>query len=123
MTRFNRVAELEINLRNRNFSGYIGTLNIKNLRISFQITKSLSWSTNTASIQVYNLKSDKRAQIKDYGDEVTLYAGYAEDTGVQILFVGDTTKVSHLFEQPEIITTLECGDGERILNQRNLSVS
>lgn len=123
MTKFNRVAELDVRLTNSDFSGYIGSLNIKNLRIAFQIIKSLSWSTNTASIQIYNLSSEKRAKLKDYGDEVTLYAGYTEESGAQLLFVGDTTRVSHLFEQPEIITSFECGDGERVLNQRLISVS
>lgn len=123
MTKFNRVANLDIRLTNSTFTGYIGSLNISNLRIAFQILKSLSWSTNTASIQIYNISPSKRAQIKDYGDEVTINAGYSEDTGAQLLFVGDTTKVTHIFDQPDIITSLQCGDGERILNQKLISVS
>lgn len=125
MTKFNRIAEIDVRLTsgkpNFDFTGE--TLKIKNLRIAFQVIKSLSWSTNTASIQIYNLSSDKRAKLKDYGDEVTIYAGYTEEAGSQLLFVGDTTRVSHLFEQPEIITSFECGDGERTLNQRYVSVS
>lgn len=123
MTKFNRIAEIDVRLTNNEFSDYIGNLTIRNLRISFQVIKSLSWSTNTASIQIYNLSSDKRAKLKDYGDEVTIYAGYTEEAGSQLLFVGDTTRVSHLFEQPEIITSFECGDGERVLNQRIITVS
>lgn len=123
MTKFDRVAEADIRLTNANFDGFIGSLNIKNLRISFQITKSLSWSTNQASIQIYNISSEKRARLKDYGDEVSIFAGYKEEGGAQLLFIGDTTKVTHLFEQPEIITSLECGDGERVINQRLISIS
>lgn len=117
MTKFNRVAELEIKVTNQTFDNFIETIKIKNLRIAFQIQKTLSYSVNTASIQVWNLSKQTRAKIKDYGDQITISAGYSEDTGAQLLFIGDTTKVAHLFEQPEIISSFNCGDGERVLNQ------
>lgn len=124
MAKFDRVAELKIrfNSGKPNFN-LLDTITITNLRVAFQITKSLSWSTNQASIQVYNLSPEKRAKIKDYADEIRLSAGYAEDTGAQLLFVGDSTQASHIFEPPDIITSIQCGDGERILNQRIISVS
>lgn len=125
MTKFNRVANLDIRLTSGkpNFAFTGESLIVKNLRIIFQITKSLSWSTNQASIQIYNLSFEKRNKLKDYGDELTIFAGYSEDSGSQLLFIGDTTRVSHLFEQPEIISSIECGDGERIINQIITSVS
>lgn len=117
MVKFNRVAELEVRVTNQNFDGYIETIKIRNLRIAFQIQKTLSYSVNTASIQLWNLSKPNRAKIKDYGDEITISAGYSQETGAQLLFVGDTTKVAHIFEQPEIITNFNCGDGEKSLNQ------
>lgn len=123
MTRFNRVASVEIGLRNANFSGYIGTIKLSNLRTAFSVQKNLAWSANTASVKIWNLSQEKRNRIKDYGDQVIVSAGYSEDTGEQLLFIGNTTQVSHAYEQPEIITTLDCGDGERILNQKHISVS
>jgi len=122
MTLFNRKATVNIILYNNTVSP-VGSLNIENLRISFQIIKSTSWSTNTCSLQIYNLKKDVRAQIKDFGDEISIFAGYQDNGGTQLLFVGDSTKVFHIFQQPEIITNIECGDGERILNQKIISVS
>jgi len=124
VSKFDRVAELKIrfNSGKPNFN-LLDTITIRNLRIAFQVTKSLSWSTNQASIQVYNLSPEKRAKIKDYADEIRLSAGYAEETGVQLLFIGDSTQASHLYENPDIITSIQCGDGERILNQRTISVS
>ncbi|CDZ81859.1 hypothetical protein BN1013_02395 [Candidatus Rubidus massiliensis] len=123
MTRFNRVASVEIGLRNANFSGYIGTIKLSNLRTAFSVQKNLAWSANTASVKIWNLSQEKRNRIKDYGDQVIVSAGYSEDAGEQLLFIGNTTQVSHAYEQPEIITTLDCGDGERILNQKHISVS
>ena len=120
--KFDRVAELEVRIVNEAFQ-QISTIGIKNLRISFNIKKTLSSSTNTANIQVYNLKKEKRAQINDYGDQVVLKAGYIEESGANLLFIGDTTTVSHLYEQPEIISSLTCGDCERILNQALINIS
>lgn len=121
--KFYRQAVLRIKIRNETFSGYILTIFIKGLRVSFSVIKNLAWSTNSASIRVWNLSQDHRNIIKDYGDEVTLYAGYQEAGGVQAVFIGDTTAVSHIYDQPEIITVLECGDGEKTLNQRRVSLS
>lgn len=122
MTRFNRKAEIDIRLFSRN-NQPTGRMNIKNLRIAFQIVKNQGWATNSASVQIYNLSEDKRAQLNDYGDEITLFAGYAEESGTQLLFIGDSTRVTHTFAQPEIITSIESGDGEKILNSRLVSVS
>jgi hypothetical protein len=123
MTRFNRIASVEIDLRNSTFSGYIGSIKLANLRIAFSMQKNLAWSANTASVKIWNLSQENRNRIKDYGDQVIVSAGYSQDAGEQLLFIGNTTQVSHAYEQPEIITTLDCGDGERILNQKNIAVS
>lgn len=123
MSKFFRVAELKIKIRKGDFSGFISEIDIKNLRIAFQITKNLSWSTNKASIQVWNLSNEKRDKIKDYGDEINLLAGYREESGVQILFIGDTSKVSHSYDFPEIVSRIECGDGEKSINQKRISIS
>ena len=123
--RFLREAKLEIKLTKKDFSGYTGTLTITGLRVSFSIIKSLSWKTNSANIKIWNLSQAKRNLIKDFGDQVTLYAGYQDDSTQesQLLFVGDTSTVSHIYEPPDIITVLECGDGERILNNKRVFIS
>lgn len=123
MTKFYREAELNIRIRNRNSPGFLGDLTIKNLRIAFQIYKTTSWSTNKANVQIWNISKEKRAKLNDFGDEITLLAGYREESGVQLLFTGDTTRVSHSYDYPEVITNLEAGDGERILNQIRFPVS
>lgn len=131
---FYREAALRVRIRNNNFTGYIRELTFSGLRVSFSITKSLAWSTNAAVIKIWNLGQSNRNLIKDYGDEVTLYAGYSQDSdprlgyrddsrASQVLFIGDTTAVSHIYEQPEIITVLECGDGDKFINQLRVSVS
>jgi len=93
--------------------------------------KSIAWSTNSAVIKIWNLSNDHRNLIKDYGDEITVYAGYAgwppvpvnQTDGPQILYIGDTQAVSHVYDFPEIVSVLECGTQERYLNQRRVSIS
>lgn len=121
--KFYREAMLLVRIRNDDFTGYIATIIIKGLRVSFSIVKSLSSTTNSAVIRIWNLSQDNRNLIKDFGDEVTLYAGYRDEGGPQVLFIGDTTTVSHIYDLPEIVTVLECGDGEKYINQLRVSVS
>lgn len=121
MTNFRRQARLFLKLTT--VDGYKGDLNIANLRISFSIQKNLAWSTNTAQVRIWNISADKRNILRDYGDLLTLYAGYQDGGGEQILFVGDTVAVSHIFDLPEIISVFECGDGDKFANQKTVSLS
>lgn len=123
MTKFLRTATLQIKIRRQGGEGYEQTLTIKGLRISFSITKTLSSTPNSAVINIWNLSASKRNIIRDYGDEVSLYAGYERGAGEQVLYNGDTTAVSHYFDQPEITTVLECGDGDKYVNNKFFSFS
>ena len=121
--KFYREAIVRVRLRKGDFSGYYRTIQLSGLRVAFSIQKSLAWSTNSGIIRIWNLSQDHRNLIKDYGDEVTLYAGYQLEGGPQVIYIGDTTAVSHVYEQPEIVTILECGDGEKFINQLRVSIS
>lgn len=121
--KFFREASLKVKIRNQSFDGYVDTITIKDLRIAFNITKSLAPSTNTANVRVWGLKQSTRNLIKDYGDEITIYAGYRDDGGTQVLFVGDTTAVYHIYDQPEIVSVFECADGDKFINQLRVNVS
>lgn len=120
---FDRLIRAKVFLTNETYNGYIGDIDIKNLRITFNILKTFSWSTNTANIEVYNLSSTNRNRLKDFGDQWRLFAGYRNSGGEQLLFTGNVTQLNHLYAQPEIITQVTCGDGERALNNTLISVS
>lgn len=122
MTKFNRIAKVEVRLRSLD-NAFIGKVDITNLRIAFQVNKTLSWGTNTSSVQIYNMNQDKRNKIKNFGDEVSLFAGYKEDTGLNLVFIGDTTKVSHMHDFPNVISDFVSGEGERILNFQRILIS
>lgn len=100
-----------------------GEIVTENLRIAFSVKKTLNWGTNTCQISIWNMKAEKRAAIRSFGDLVTLYAGYKDDATTGLLFIGRTTQVSHRFPQPDIVSSVECGDGERNLNSILFSFS
>jgi hypothetical protein len=118
VVRFFREASLVYFVREQtNFNKYIQSFQISGLRIAFSITKSAGWSTNQGAIKIWNLSLDHRNLMVNYGDQVILSAGYRDDGGKQIIYAGQTTSIIHSYEQPEIITTLECNDGDKFFNQ------
>jgi len=122
--RFIREALISIQLNNGNIGQYLPTpIQATNLRISFSINKSLDITTNAAQIKIWNLSQDNRNLLKNFGDKVTLFVGYRDEGNSQIIFIGDTVAVSHIYDQPDIITVLECADGDRYFNQIRVSVS
>lgn len=123
MTEFIRNARLEVKIRNADFTGYERTLILEGLRVSFYIQKNLSITPNSGIIKIWNLSQSHRNLIKDYGDQVTVYAGYERGQGLELLYVGDTTAVYHSFDFPDIISTFECADGYKYINQKHVSLS
>lgn len=95
---------------------YIGSMEVNNLRISFSILKTLSPSVNTAQIRVWNLNQNKRNELNNYGNEIKLLAGYRQETGPQLLFQGQSRLVNHTFNGTDIISSFDCGDGEKNFN-------
>lgn len=123
MSQFIRTATVVIRIRRDDGQGYERTIRLSGLRVSFTIQKNLAWSSNPGVIRIWNLSQSNRNLINNFGDEVTVYAGYERGSGEELLYVGDTTAVYHTYDLPEIVTTLECGDGDRYLNQKFFSLS
>lgn len=87
-------------------------IRIVNLDFDFRVTKNLRREPNTAEIKVYNLAASSRRSLEAAEDQrIRLEAGYAED--LHVIFEGDLRKASSTREGPDIITTIEGGDGER----------
>jgi hypothetical protein len=123
MVNFLRRAQLKIRVRNKDATAYIKEYQIDNLRMSFAITKSISWATNTGILKCWNLSNGIRNDLKDFGDEVELHAGYEDDAGLQLCYWGQTTAVFHSYDFPEIVSTFECGDGDKYYNNTFANLS
>jgi hypothetical protein len=113
MRNFYRDFLLKIFIPDKTYQNYPLSFEIQNLRVSFSITKNIAWAGNSGIVRIYNLSQSIRNQIKNFGCKIELHAGYRENSGLQILYIGYTNTVSHNFAYPEIITTLECTDSSR----------
>ena len=93
-----------------------GGINPHDMKIAFNVSKGISGSANTASIDIWNLNEGHRNALGKELDEVTLEAGYTPPTGgsnVGIIFKGQLRDVEHRREGPDIISSISCGDGDK----------
>lgn len=121
---FDRVINLRIKVANPPPSQtYRGDMEITRLRMAFTVFKSLSSSANTANVRIWNLGADRRNILNNYGNEIKIFAGYRLETGPELIYQGNSSLTSHLFAEPEIITSFDCGDGEKTLASTIASAS
>lgn len=96
--------------------GKAGTgLLVTDLRIQFEIMKTVDATPNTAVVRMYNLHPDHEAKIKNEFDEAQLFAGYVG--ALQLLFRGNLTHVYRYRDGNDYITELEIGDGDKDFRQ------
>jgi hypothetical protein len=88
----------------------VDDVQVKDLRVTFRVHKTIGKEPNTCVAAITNLKRDTRARLKSKGAFVSLFAGY--DGRVQQIFSGDARRITHVHERPEWTTKIECGDGE-----------
>lgn len=79
------------------------------LRCEFEIEKTCTSASNKGMVRLTNMAPNNRANIR-LGLLATLSVGY--DNQMQTLFVGGVAKTKTERQGPDIVTTLEMGDGE-----------
>jgi hypothetical protein len=114
-------------LYNRTASVYVDASGVRtvitNVRVTFQCEKSTDSTKNTARINIYNLAEATRIKFEAEKAQVTLLAGYIDDTGEEIIFIGDVVNCVHRYASPDIITEVELKDGHNALKEARLSES
>ena len=90
------------------------------LRIAFEIVKSMDESVNTAKIDITNISPATEDFLKrSKNTKVILDVGYTQENQAgESLFTilkGDIVDVKKVFARPDKIVTLNIGDGERAL--------
>lgn len=88
----------------------IGLL-VENLRVQFEVVKTVESAPNVAVIKIYNLHPDNEAKIKNEFDELLLNAGY--EGAMQLVFRGNIKHVYRYREGNDYITEIEAGDGDK----------
>lgn len=95
-------------------------IEIEELKIEFDIEKTLSSKQNTARFTVWNLKRENRFRVANEFEWVRFEAGY-RDGGMGILFEGNIREVEHERERPDIKTVISCGDGDKAIRKGVIS--
>lgn len=87
-------------------------------RIAFNVEKtSTGGEANKAKVDIYNLSQDSKGYVEQPNLQLRLEAGYQDE--LTTLFIGDVKRVKHARNGPDVITTIESGDGEeQIVNAR-----
>jgi hypothetical protein len=90
----------------------------QSFRISFNINKNLLSTPKISTVDIYNLTKDSRDRLKEILQKnssgagskslLTIYAGYEQSEGLQLLYTGYIKHVYNRKEPPDVITTLSC---------------
>lgn len=96
------------------------SLNYSNLRITFNVTKTISSEPNTGEITIYNLNQNTRNLITTkYYQHVELYICYREDD-FRLIFKGDVISINNSQSDLDIITHLKCADGFKAYTDKTI---
>lgn len=91
------------------------------LKIQFSCDATISGSPNTATIDIWNLAAGTRNSVGKEFDQIQLDAGYTETLygqgNVSTIFKGYIRDVEHRRESVDIITHIECGDGDKAIRE------
>ena len=93
----------------REYKLLIDDLEITELRIKFEVDKSLVGSPNLAKIDIYNLKESDRNKINNEYSKVELYAGYKNKA--KLIFKGEVRNIVHNYVAVDYISTIFAADG------------
>ncbi len=92
----------------------------EDLRVTFNITKSVLFIPNKARIVIYGLAEDRLQQVlatRSLGVRVRLRVGY-RDTGLTQIFFGDLRKAERVFSGGDSGLALSADDGLRFMRRR-----
>jgi hypothetical protein len=99
-------------------------LEITDLRIAFEIKKSIESNINTCKVDIYNLSQITRNRItSDPKSLVRVEAGYKENTGLVSIGEGNITNIAHSYKIPDVVTSIYSKDGFNNTKSNLISLS
>jgi len=84
---------------------------VAGLRIDFSVEKTSTETLNNSTIEIYNLSPDSQKLIETPNNAVILKAGYKQDVGAKIIFVGIVRRSLTVRSGSDWVTKLELDDG------------
>jgi len=115
---FDRIAEITIYPKNGGNAVIITSLAMK-----FQVSKKKSSDSNTASATIYNLSKNTIEQIGDTDVRMQIRAGYNNSTGLELLFTGDISEITHSYSGSSVETVIKTKDGGVALRDSKINKS
>ena len=109
---FNRIAKVEVETSN-------GLIIIEGLDMDFNVDFYAGETANAAVVNIKNLSELTRNNIQELNAEVSLFCGYSENTGYELLFKGQAQYVFTEKVGVDINTRIECQDAVQVLRQEN----
>lgn len=91
-----------------NESGGETVLDLSELEIEFDVTRSVEWFDNGAEITVYNPKPETLNTIINEGNSVILKAGYTDSGGARTIFAGQIANALPRREGKDVVLELNC---------------
>jgi len=102
-----------------------GDLEEAQIKIAFDVAKTVSSTPNSVSIRIWNLAEGTRKGLGKELDQITLEAGYlppgSSKGNVGIIFKGQLRDVEHRRDGADIITELSAGDGDKAIRSSTIS--
>lgn len=94
---------------------------VENLRVAFEVMKTVDSAPNTAVIKIWNLNPDNEARVKNQFDEVLLNCGYED--AMRLVFRGNIKRAYRYRDGNDFITEIEAADGDKDFNKAVLNVT
>jgi hypothetical protein len=99
-------------------------MRIQDLRIKFDVKKSIFSNLNYCRVDISNLSQTTRNKItSDPSSLVRVKAGYVQNGGAINIGQGNISNVIHSLQNPDIISTIYSKDGFNSIIDNNISLS
>jgi|SRR5579859_1408755 len=109
-------------LYGRRVRATVNTLQVEDLRMKFEVKKTLTPEPNLLKIDIYNLSKTTRSGMQKRGVPVVVEAGYV-DHSLGIIFSGTVRTVDHVRDGPDWITKVQAADGDKAFRDVRISKS
>lgn len=96
-------------------------LDVEDLRIQFEVTKTILRTPNTAQVRLFNLTQSNEGKIKGEFDELLLNVGYVN--AMKLAFRGNIRYVMAHRENNDRILEIEAADGDHDFQRAKVMVS
>lgn len=84
------------------------SLDLSDLDVEFEVTRSVEWYDNEATITVYNPSPSTINTLMNEGNSVVLKAGYSDEHNIRNIFVGQIAMAAPQRSGKDVIVVLTC---------------